>query len=75
MVKKNTLQICVWKFTEKDLERWETKLLTVFKPMVTEGEEDKGGLLLVTLYILQLRFSYKHVLLLPKWIITSKKYK
>lgn len=45
-------------FTEKYLERWETKLLTVFKPMVTEVEVDKGKLLLVTLYVLlQLRFS------------------
>lgn len=32
-----------------DLERWETKLLTASKPMVTEMEVEKGELKLFTL--------------------------
>lgn len=50
--KKKNRKLCVWKFTEKDPERWETKLLMVSKPMVIQMEVDKGELKHFTLYIL-----------------------
>lgn len=61
---KKYIKNYVFENVDKNLERWETKLLTVFKPMVWVREE----LTRFTLYILlHFRFFlHKHVLLLSK---------
>lgn len=68
MVKKYVKNY-VFENVDKNLERWETKLLTVFKPMVIEtGKWVREELTLFILYILlHFRFFlHKHVLLLSK---------
>lgn len=51
--KQQYSKLCVRKYTDKNLERWETNLLTVFKPMVIEsGKWLKWELTFFTLYIL-----------------------